>query len=123
MQVLLGVVKGERCRGVPKRFICCARIEQRGKGVEGAGARAAYQYFVHRLRWIAAKAQQVEVSKRNHDVIGLPSDPTAHVNVAVKSIIFVPKNSVCVSVPVGCAGASGVDGEADASETSSAVSC
>ncbi len=80
---------------MPKRFVCCARIEKAGKGAEGGtGGRAAHQYLVHRLRRIATKAQQVEVGERYHHVIGLPSDPTAHVNVPVKSITFILNDCV-----------------------------
>lgn len=49
------------------------------------GALGLHQDFVHRLRGIAAEAQQVEVGEGHHDVICLPADPSAHVDVAVRS--------------------------------------
>jgi len=78
-----------------------AAVEASGEDVAEQGE---IQYFVHSLRGIAAQAQQVKVGERYHDVIRLPPDPAAHVNVAVS-----------------CTRTRGVDGEANAGETSTAV--
>jgi hypothetical protein len=54
-------------------------VESRGQNIRKAGQIAD---LVHRLSFVR-KLQQIEVGIGHHDVVGLPADPSAHIDISV----------------------------------------